>query len=127
MTYSQEGASLKSHKLNGDHTKQLKYEVARIDLPTFSTSFTEDFHWRERENKTDMFEKNRNSHPDDLLSKPNQTNKICERQAGNFSDCSERFLLKNKSFSRQYAHLYAERLWEMRPQVVESAKEKWGI
>nr|XP_022333018.1 DNA polymerase delta subunit 2-like [Crassostrea virginica] len=73
-----------------------------------------------------MFEKNRNSHPDDLLSKPNQTNKICERQAGNFSDCSERFLLKNKSFSRQYAHLYAERLWEMRPQVVESAKEKWG-
>ena len=52
MTYSQEGASLKSHKLNGDHTKQLKYEVARIDLPTFSTSFTEDFHWRERENKT---------------------------------------------------------------------------
>ncbi|XP_052701812.1 DNA polymerase delta subunit 2-like [Crassostrea angulata] len=73
-----------------------------------------------------MFEKKGGNHPDDLLSKPSQTHKACERQSGNFSDCSDRFLLKDKTFSRQYAHLYAERLWEVRPKVEASARKKWG-
>lgn len=74
-----------------------------------------------------MFEKKGSNHPDDLLSKPSHTHKTCERQSGKFSDCSDRFLLKDKSFSRQYAHLYAERLWEVRPKVEASAREKWGM
>lgn len=95
---------------------------------TIAPQETKDFHWRERcDKQKEMFEKKGGYHPDDLLSKPSQTHKTCERQSGNFSDCSDRFLLKDKTFSRQYAHLYAERLWEVRPKVEASARKKWGI
>ncbi|XP_061191670.1 DNA polymerase delta subunit 2-like [Saccostrea echinata] len=73
-----------------------------------------------------MFEKRGNDHSSDLLSKPHQTHTRFERQSSNFSDCSQRFLLKDRTFNRQYAHLYAERLWEVRPKVEIAARRKWG-
>lgn len=39
---------------------------------------------------------------------------------------SERFELKEKQFKRQYAHIYASRLWTMRPKVQKAATAKWG-
>jgi DNA polymerase delta subunit 2 len=74
----------------------------------------------------EMFERKGNDHSDDLLSAPQPSHSTCERQSANFTDCSERFLLKDKSFTRQYAHLYAERLWAVRPEVETAAKKKWG-
>ncbi|XP_064328618.1 DNA polymerase delta subunit 2 [Phalacrocorax carbo] len=43
-----------------------------------------------------------------------------------YADCSQRFRLGERSFSRQYAHIYAARLIEMRPILEERARHKWG-
>lgn len=44
-----------------------------------------------------------------------------------YADCSMRFKLKAKSdYSKQYAHIYAKRLDEMRRLLVERVTEKWG-
>lgn len=48
------------------------------------------------------------------------------RDSYQYENRSDRFRLKDRSFVRQYAHLYAERLWSMRSNVVEAAKSKWG-
>lgn len=39
---------------------------------------------------------------------------------------SDRFLLKNRNFEVQYAHLYAERLGSMRKSVTQAAENRWG-
>ena len=39
---------------------------------------------------------------------------------------NERFIVKDRSFNRQFAHLYAERLMTMRKRLKEAAVEKWG-
>lgn len=45
-----------------------------------------------------------------------------------FTDNSERFQLKERKtdYSKQFAHIYARRLDQMRPLLAEKAKEKWG-
>lgn len=44
-----------------------------------------------------------------------------------YADCSMRFKLKAKSdYSKQYAHIYAKRLDEMRRLLAERVTEKWG-
>lgn len=43
-----------------------------------------------------------------------------------YTDCSQPFLLGERSFSRQYAHIYAARLIQMRPILEERARQKWG-
>ncbi|KAL8585414.1 hypothetical protein ACOMHN_046657 [Nucella lapillus] len=48
-----------------------------------------------------------------------------ERVESEYSDQSSRFLVKDRNFSRQYAHLYAERLWTARPKLIKAAKAKW--
>jgi len=40
---------------------------------------------------------------------------------------SDRFLLINRTFDVQYAHLYAERLGSMRKMVTKSAENHWGL
>ena len=39
---------------------------------------------------------------------------------------SDRFLLTNRNFDVQYAHLYAERLGSMRKFVAKAAENRWG-
>lgn len=43
-----------------------------------------------------------------------------------YADCSQPFLLGERSFGRQYAHIYAARLIQMRPILEEQARQKWG-
>lgn len=45
-----------------------------------------------------------------------------------FVDSSVRFQLKEKKsdYSRQYAHIYGQRLNQMRPLLHAKAAEKWG-
>uniref|UniRef100_A0AAV2MRY9 DNA polymerase delta subunit 2 n=1 Tax=Knipowitschia caucasica TaxID=637954 RepID=A0AAV2MRY9_KNICA len=49
-----------------------------------------------------------------------------ERVSPAFTLCSERFTVGARNFSRQYAHIYAARLMEMRPLLIERAQKKWG-
>ncbi|KAL5019253.1 hypothetical protein ScPMuIL_004975 [Solemya velum] len=63
-----------------------------------------------------------------LLSEPTESETTSEikRSTCNCVNHSEKFLIKDRSFSRQYCHLYAERLWTMRPGLERSAKSQWG-
>ena len=49
-----------------------------------------------------------------------------ERTVCPYKDCSERFIIKERSFDCQYAHVYSTRLTVMRELLVERAKQKWG-
>ncbi|OWF46452.1 DNA polymerase delta subunit 2-like [Mizuhopecten yessoensis] len=64
----------------------------------------------------------------DFLHEPTQESEDVEFQRADsqYEDKSERFLLKDKNFARQYAHLYAERLWMMRGKLEKAARNKWG-
>ncbi|XP_041363525.1 DNA polymerase delta subunit 2-like [Gigantopelta aegis] len=63
---------------------------------------------------------------ENLLSEPSEKNESFERVPSAFENHSERFQIKDRNFTRQYAHLYAERLWSFRPNIVQAAKDKWG-
>ncbi|XP_006832317.1 PREDICTED: DNA polymerase delta subunit 2 [Chrysochloris asiatica] len=43
-----------------------------------------------------------------------------------YTNCSQPFRLGERSFSRQYAHIYATRLIQMRPFLVSRAQQHWG-
>ncbi|XP_017272726.1 DNA polymerase delta subunit 2 [Kryptolebias marmoratus] len=51
---------------------------------------------------------------------------VFERETLCYSLCSERYGVGERSFSRQYAHIYAARLMHMRPLLSERAQQKWG-
>lgn len=51
---------------------------------------------------------------------------VFERVCPTYSPCSDRFRVGERSFSRQYAHMYAARLMQMRPLLTEKAQRKWG-
>ncbi|XP_054031034.1 DNA polymerase delta subunit 2 [Dryobates pubescens] len=46
--------------------------------------------------------------------------------AAAYADCSQPFRLGARSFGRQYAHVYAARLAQMRPLLQQRARRKWG-
>uniref|UniRef100_A0A2D4HY88 DNA polymerase delta subunit OB-fold domain-containing protein n=1 Tax=Micrurus lemniscatus lemniscatus TaxID=129467 RepID=A0A2D4HY88_MICLE len=43
-----------------------------------------------------------------------------------YTNCSQNFRLGERTFNRQYAHIYATRLIQMRPLLVDKARRKWG-
>lgn len=51
---------------------------------------------------------------------------VFERMSLSYSLCSDQFGVGERSFSRQYAHIYATRLMQMRPLLSERAQQKWG-
>ncbi|XP_069475054.1 DNA polymerase delta subunit 2 [Ambystoma mexicanum] len=62
-----------------------------------------------------------------LLAPPSEESAIFHRIPGdNYTNCSNDFTLGERSFTRQYAHIYATRLLQMRPRMVARAHEKWG-
>ena len=50
-----------------------------------------------------------------------------ERAVCSYSNESERFLLKDRSFSRQYAQIYSVRIMAMRKKLATAARRKWGL
>ncbi|KAL7392303.1 hypothetical protein ABVT39_022538 [Epinephelus coioides] len=52
---------------------------------------------------------------------------VFERVSLAYSPCAERYTVGERSFSRQYAHIYAARLMQMRPLLSERAQQKWGL
>ncbi|KAG9488779.1 hypothetical protein GDO78_005002 [Eleutherodactylus coqui] len=62
-----------------------------------------------------------------LLSPPSETSaKFTRVSNGLYANRSESYQLGERTFTRQYAHIYATRLLHMRPLLIESAKKKWG-
>lgn len=62
-----------------------------------------------------------------LLSRPAEDQgPVFERVSPAYSPCSDPFRIGERSFSRQYAHIYAARLMQMRPLLTEKALQKWG-
>uniref|UniRef100_A0AAZ3RA30 DNA polymerase delta subunit 2 n=1 Tax=Oncorhynchus tshawytscha TaxID=74940 RepID=A0AAZ3RA30_ONCTS len=64
-----------------------------------------------------------------LLCRPgseDQEPSVFDRVKPAYSPCSERFKLGERSFNRQYAHIYATRLMQMSPLLTERAQQKWG-
>ncbi len=51
---------------------------------------------------------------------------VIERSSCSYENKSERFFLKERNFERQYAHIYAVRLLEMRKRVEKAALQRWG-
>ncbi|XP_077570813.1 DNA polymerase delta subunit 2 [Stigmatopora nigra] len=51
---------------------------------------------------------------------------VFERASPAYSPCSERFGVGERNFNRQYAHIYAARLMQMSPLLMERARRKWG-
>lgn len=62
-----------------------------------------------------------------LLTEPSDKSSITfDRTSCAYENHSEKYMLKSRNFQRQYAHLYAKRLWSMRDNVTKAAKSKWG-
>ncbi|KAM4676339.1 DNA polymerase delta subunit 2 [Discoglossus pictus] len=62
-----------------------------------------------------------------LLSAPSESPSTFTRVSNTkYTNRSESFQLGERSFTRQYAHIYATRLLQMRPSLEERARQKWG-
>ncbi|XP_024998599.2 DNA polymerase delta subunit 2 isoform X1 [Gallus gallus] len=61
-----------------------------------------------------------------LLGPPSAEPPTFARTGSDFADRSQPFRLGERSFSRQYAHLYATRLLCMRPRLEQQARLRWG-
>ncbi|XP_049645612.1 DNA polymerase delta subunit 2 isoform X1 [Suncus etruscus] len=62
-----------------------------------------------------------------LLSPPSATNATFARvPVSTYTNASQPFRLGERSFSRQYAHIYATRLIQMRPFLESRARQHWG-
>ncbi|OWK06452.1 POLD2 [Cervus elaphus hippelaphus] len=62
-----------------------------------------------------------------LLSPPSASNATFARvPVVTYTNSSQPFRLGERSFSRQYAHIYATRLIQMRPFLVSRAQQRWG-
>ncbi|XP_058390696.1 DNA polymerase delta subunit 2 isoform X3 [Diceros bicornis minor] len=62
-----------------------------------------------------------------LLSPPTANNATFARvPVVTYTNSSQPFRLGERSFSRQYAHIYATRLIQMRPFLVSRAQQRWG-
>ena len=65
--------------------------------------------------------------PNTLLSPPSASNATFARvPVVTYTNSSQPFRLGERSFSRQYAHIYATRLIQMRPFLVSRAQQRWG-
>ena len=65
--------------------------------------------------------KNKKKHNNEMVQ-------LLERELNNssYQNQSQAFLIKKKTFDRQYAPLYAERLLTMRSDIENTALKKWG-
>ena len=67
---------------------------------------------------------------EELLSVPDagseEFRKPLTRSRCAYENLSEKFVVKERQYGRQYAQIYFARLMEMNPQVQEAAKKKWG-
>lgn len=76
---------------------------------------------------TAMFSEQAAQRAHTLLSPPAVTSATFARvPVAMYTNTSQPFRLGERSFSRQYAHIYATRLVQMRPFLVSQAQRHWG-
>ncbi|KAH0515868.1 DNA polymerase delta subunit 2 [Microtus ochrogaster] len=76
---------------------------------------------------TAMFSEQAAQRAHTLLSPPSASNATFARvPVATYTNSSQPFRLGERSFSRQYAHIYATRLVQMRPFLVTRAQQHWG-
>lgn len=76
---------------------------------------------------TTMFSEQAAQRAHTLLSPPSASNATFARvPVATYTNSSQPFRLGERSFSRQYAHIYATRLVQMRPFLVTRAQQHWG-
>lgn len=64
--------------------------------------------------------------PDDEIAQA-ATNGEYKRLMARYADTSDRFRFKGQNdYSRQFAHIYASRLSELRELLTKRVQEKWG-
>uniref|UniRef100_A0AAY4DHS1 DNA polymerase delta subunit 2 n=1 Tax=Denticeps clupeoides TaxID=299321 RepID=A0AAY4DHS1_9TELE len=61
-----------------------------------------------------------------LLGPPGPAEPVFERETLSYTSCCDRFQLGERSFNRQYAHIYAARLIQMRGVLEQRAQKMWG-
>merc|ERR1712038_179306 len=61
-----------------------------------------------------------------LLSSPENDPVSWARQSAGFENKCDKFILKQKNFTRQYAHVYSARLMELRPELENTVSSKYG-
>jgi len=61
-----------------------------------------------------------------LMSNDEVNDITLTRLEHDYENHSDKFLIKEKNYQRQYAHVYAARLWSMRPKLELTAKKKFG-
>jgi hypothetical protein len=49
-----------------------------------------------------------------------------DRKTVAYSNNSNQFLLNERNFQRQYAHIYSSRLWTLRKNLIAAANKKWS-
>lgn len=74
-----------------------------------------------------MFSEHAIQSAESLLTSPSAVVSTFARvPVSTYTNCSQNFRLGERTFNRQYAHIYATRLIQMRPLLVERARRKWG-
>ncbi|XP_029017482.1 DNA polymerase delta subunit 2 [Betta splendens] len=63
-----------------------------------------------------------------LLCRPTSEEQepVFDRESLAYTPCTDRYKVGERSFSRQYAHIYAARLMQMRPLLTKAAQQMWG-
>ena len=61
-----------------------------------------------------------------LLSPPDEQPVTYKRRDSEYVNNSDKFILKEKNFTRQYAHVYSARLMELRPAIEKVVLKKFG-
>jgi hypothetical protein len=62
-----------------------------------------------------------------VIASPTVTHQQQPAHQTEWINLSDRFLLTNRNFDVQYAHLYAERLGIMRKMLTKAAENRWGL
>ena len=67
---------------------------------------------------------------EELLSVPDvggeEFRKPLTRSSCTYENVSDKFVVKERQYGRQYAHIYHVRLMEMTPLVQAAVRKKWG-
>ncbi|MEJ1274412.1 polymerase (DNA directed) delta 2 regulatory subunit [Cricetulus griseus] len=83
--------------------------------------------WTEQARNAAMFSEQAAQRAHTLLSPPSASNATFARvPVATYTNSSQPFRLGERSFSRQYAHIYATRLIQMRPFLESRAQQHWG-
>ncbi|CAF0785638.1 unnamed protein product, partial [Didymodactylos carnosus] len=99
-----------------------------VPLPVASTSTSNDNNQQNVQSSQVLRETSQNSkrYKQDSVNSDGKEELIVVQTETEWINLSKKFILKNRNFNVQYAHIYAERLLVMLPLVKKAAENRWG-